>query len=328
MSDWLMQSFPAVASALEYRVRGDRCARAKCPNSEKHRRGDSSPSLLLKLADNGGLIFHCRTGCHKSDILASIGMKWRDVCHDRPFKPGPPMQLVKAYQYCDPDGNDVCQVVRYHPKTFRPRRRVAGLDGWVYEINGAPVKRVNDHHEEIGFKWVAADGKKRGDAPSQGEQAVPPLEMWPYNASYLQATADTGKIVLYCEGEKDCDNLMKLGFLATTAQGGASQRFFDRRWAKLFRGRHLVVVPDHDEAGRLFARHYAGCFLDAAAASVTMLHLPGQPEKADVSDWIHRNQKGASDTGPNSQVTKALKALIAKQTGYGRLDIKSIFAKE
>lgn len=331
MSDWLMSQFPQVATRLaSYRIRGERTAKGQCPNTDRHRRNDRSPSLLLKLADNGGLIFHCKSGCDKPSILAAMGLKWRDICADRPYDPVRCIQVqaVKTYQYRTPEGDDAFQVIRYHPKTFRPRRRIPSLGtDWCYELLGAPVKRIEDRHEESGWKWVGADGKRHGDTPGPGERAIAPLEPWPYNADYIHVTADSGKIIWWCEGEKDCDALMKLGFLATTTQGGASGRFFDRRFAKLFRGRHVVFLPDHDKPGCDYARFYLGCCVHSRAASVAIIDLPGQPEKGDVSDWIMRNKRNPSDEGPASQPAVLLKQLVKKHCGYGRKDMASLFAK-
>lgn len=333
MSDWLMAEHPAVATRLShYRLRGERTAKGCCPNSERHRRGDKSPSLLLKLADNGGLIFRCLSGCDKPSILAAMGLKWRDICFDRPVDPrlrGQVAQIVKTYQYQTPDGQDAFQVVRYHPKTFRPRRLVPSLGpDWCYEMLGAPVKRVEDRYERSGWKWIGADGKRHGDQPGPGERAIAPAELWPYNAHLLHVTADTGKIAWWVEGEKDCDALLKLGMIATTTSGGAAGRFFDRRCASLFRGRHVIFLPDNDQAGKEYSRFYLGCCVDARAASVAILHLPKQPEKGDVSDWIFRNKRNPNDDGPNSQPANLLKQLVKKLGGYGRKEIGQLFAKK
>ena len=89
-----------------------------------------------------------------------------------------------------------------------------------------------------------------------------------------------------------------LGFIATTAPGGASA------WPKLEKehqigsplaGKEVVILPDNDHAGRQHAEQVAST-LYAKASSVKVIHLPGLPEKGDVSDFISTHgPKGAAE---------------------------------
>ena len=96
-------------------------------------------------------------------------------------------------------------------------------------------------------------------------------------------TANPTEPVFVPEGEKDVDRLRALGLTATTSPQGAG------KWSKTDRGalagRHVVVLPDDDQPGRDHAAIIARD-LDDKAASVRVLHLPGLPEKGDVSDWL------------------------------------------
>src|SRR5437588_486560 len=75
--------------------------------------------------------------------------------------------------------------------------------------------------------------------------------------------------IYFCEGEKDADNLAKLGFVATTASEGA-----EAKWApeltKWFEGRHIYILPDNDAPGRKHAEKVARA-LDSVAASVRIV---------------------------------------------------------
>jgi putative DNA primase/helicase len=86
------------------------------------------------------------------------------------------------------------------------------------------------------------------------------------------------------EGEKDADTLREHELLATTNSEGAG-KWNKGNYAETLRGRPVVVVPDNDEPGR---RHASDIVLSlrGVAASVTILELPGLPEKGDVSDWL------------------------------------------
>ena len=112
--------------------------------------------------------------------------------------------------------------------------------------------------------------------------------------------ADASEPVFICEGEKDADNLARLGLVATTNPGGAG------KWRGEFsinlKGRDCVILPDNDEAGRSHARKVARA-LDGLARSVIELPLPGLGAKEDVSDWIAR--------GGTAEALRALAAAVA-----------------
>jgi len=95
--------------------------------------------------------------------------------------------------------------------------------------------------------------------------------------------------VYIAEGEKDVDNLRRLGVIATTSPGGAAKPGGRSKWRPEF-ARHLagfdiVILPDTDDAGWAHADTIASS-LAGIAASVCVLRLSGLPPKGDVSDWI------------------------------------------
>ena len=50
---------------------------ARCPAHE-----DRSPSLSIRITDDK-LLVHCFSGCAPDDILAAVGLTWRDLFSDR-----------------------------------------------------------------------------------------------------------------------------------------------------------------------------------------------------------------------------------------------------
>ncbi len=101
--------------------------------------------------------------------------------------------------------------------------------------------------------------------------------------------------VWICEGEKDCDNLHKMGLCATTAPQGAG------KWATLvkswqihepLRGKDILILPDNDAAGRKHAGDITRS-LQGVAQSVRVVQLPGLAEKQDVSDFIQKHGEEA-----------------------------------
>lgn len=111
--------------------------------------------------------------------------------------------------------------------------------------------------------------------------SVKGIEQVPYRLPELLAKPD--ETVYIVEGEKDCDNLAEAGLLATCNAGGAGK--WSSTHAKHLKGRHVVILPDQDAAGRDHAQKVAKS-LDGIAASVSILELPGLPGKGDVSDWL------------------------------------------
>jgi putative DNA primase/helicase len=98
--------------------------------------------------------------------------------------------------------------------------------------------------------------------------------------------------IYICEGEKDCDNLARLGLAATTNPGGADNdgeggRKWPESFGPYFDGRRVVLLPDKDDPGRRHA-HAVARKLAGHAASIRILELPGLPPKGDVSEWLDR----------------------------------------
>ena len=116
------------------------------------------------------------------------------------------------------------------------------------------------------------------DALFNNMQGIEPL---PYRLPELLGDPDA--VIFIPEGEKDCDNLAEIGILATCNHGGAGKwRNEISQWLK---NRHVVILPDNDDAGRAHADDIAKK-LTSIAASIKRIELPGLPPKGDVSDWL------------------------------------------
>ena len=97
--------------------------------------------------------------------------------------PRPRRQVIAEYDYRDPDGALLFQVLRYEPKDFR-HRQPDKKGGWLWNIKG-----------------------------------IVPI---PYCLPELLRAAHNAPVFV-CEGEKDCDNVHKQGLIATTNPGGAGK---------------------------------------------------------------------------------------------------------
>src|SRR5262245_31016509 len=102
----------------------------------------------------------------------------------------------------------------------------------------------------------------------------------------LKAIAE-GSTIHLVEGEKDADNLHKLGVTATTNAGGANK--WRSEYSETLRGADVVLVPDNDDPGRKHVEQIAVA-LTGVAKRVRVLdiaqHWSECPTKGDISDWI------------------------------------------
>ena len=103
--------------------------------------------------------------------------------------------------------------------------------------------------------------------------------------------ADKKTTVFLPEGEKDVDNLRRLGLVATCNPMGAASGVnpTNRKWLPAYseslRGRQVAILPDNDPDGEAHAAHVAKS-LKGVAAEVVIVRLPDLPDKGDVSDWL------------------------------------------
>ena len=99
----------------------------------------------------------------------------------------------------------------------------------------------------------------------------------PYNLNLFKENP----YIFICEGEKDCDNMLKAGLLASTNPFGAG------KWRKSlnpwFAGKIVTILPDKDAPGRKHAQDVAQALSDVAEA-IYVIELPGKGK--DATDWL------------------------------------------
>jgi hypothetical protein len=117
-----------------------------------------------------------------------------------------------------------------------------------------------------------------------------------YRVDEIRKVIEAERIICVVEGEKDADNLWKLGIPATCNAHGASdpsQKNFKPKWYKChseqLRGADIVVFNDNDAAG--YAHAETTCKLSLGVAKrVRRLdlkpHWSELKEGGDVSDWL------------------------------------------
>ena len=203
--------------------------------------------------------YQAKCPCH-NDKIASLSISERDgklliYCHAgcsfesiiKSLNLEPPKPLFPTisatYDYTDEEGKLLYQVVRYDPKSFR-QRRPDGTD-WVWNLNG--VEPTLYHLPEV-----------------------------------LEAIKEN-KTIFIVEGEKDVDNLRKVGQSATTISGGASTKW-SPQIVTYFLNATVAIIPDKDEPGKKYAQYVAN-LLYGFTQSLKVINLPIK----DVSDYLETN---------------------------------------
>ncbi len=233
---------------------------AFCPAHE-----DKDPSLRISQGDDGRVLIKCFAGCDTANVLAAIGLKFKDLFPNNGHKNDdaggidwnakiggrkkrnkqPKAAPAPTYTYTDVDGKPLFGVIRTKDKKF-PQCRPDGKGGW----------------------WYGLDGIK------------PVL----YRLPEIIKAVETGETVFIPEGEKDVNNLAQLGLVATTNPMGAGK--WRKHYNEVLAGADVVILPDADDPGRKHAQDIARN-LHGVAASVKVLELPGLPDRGDVTDWLN-----------------------------------------
>src|SRR5215468_9910315 len=135
------------------------------------------------------------------------------------------------------------------PKRKKPKLgRIVAVYDYVDE-NNVPLFQVV-RFEPKDFRQRRPDGNGGWIWNLDGVRRVP------YHLPELLKAA----IVFFCEGEKDANNVRKLGLTATTIPGGASKGKSKWRseFSQYFVGKTVYISPHNDEAGRAHAMTVAG----------------------------------------------------------------------
>src|SRR5262249_22364168 len=187
-------------------------------------------------------------------------------------------RIAATYDYTDENGTLLSQAVRFEPKGFAQRRRLASdEDSRALEAHGISV----EGRWVWSLKFLEADPGAVCEECG-GAHRVVSVRQAPYRLPELLAAPQDAPVFVD-EGEKDVENLRAIGLVATTNLGGAGKWRSD--YNPHFHGRRVVILPDNDNDGREHAREVGRELLNFAFC-VKIVELPGLPEKGDVSDWI------------------------------------------
>jgi AAA domain len=205
---------------------------------------DRTNSLCIKAADDGTLLLKCQANCNTADVLRAKGLEFRDL-------------------FPSNNGNGHASSKPEIEKTYDYRNETGEV---IFQVVRYRPKGFRQRRPKDGGGW---------------DWSVKGLRVVPYRLPELFAAPE--EIVFIPEGEKDCDNLARIGIVATTNAGGAGKWNADH--SHFLRGRNVVILPDADTPGRKHAEQIARS-LRSIAGSVKIVELPNLVDKGDVSDWI------------------------------------------
>lgn len=239
---------PIEAVLAELRDRGEVKPRGKGWRALCPVHGDTHPSLDIDEGEEHRVLLCCRSrGCSAAQIVGALGLELRDLFNGtyRPDKLSFDERTLATYDYCDERGELLYQAVRLWDEKRGKDFRQRRPDG------------------KGGWTWRLDDARRVL-----------------YRLPELLASSGP---VFVVEGEKDADNLARIGLTATTNPMGAGK--WRAEYAETLRGREVAILPDNDGPGRAHAAAVAES-LRGVAASVRVVALPGLAAKGDVSDWL------------------------------------------
>ena len=182
---------------------------------------DRTASLSIGEGNDGKILLHCQAGCESSDVLSALGLVSSDL-----FPTGGVSITTEI------SGNRIVATYDYR------------------DVSGTLKYQV--------VRYEPKDFRQRRPLPCGGWDSHGPGkgECLPYRLPEF-AHEETVHIV---EGEKDADNLWKIGLPATCNHGGAGK--WPKELAPYFRGKQVVILPDNDTPGKkhatLVARSLSG----------------------------------------------------------------------
>lgn len=214
---------------------------AKCPFHE-----DKNPSLSVNVEKQ---IYFCQ-GCGAKGDAIDLAAHFEGVHRNEFLKRNskPPAE-IRSQPVVDPKGK-IEKIYPYHDANGRE----------VFQVVRMIPKTFRQRHI-VGENWVWS---------MEGVSRV---------LYHLPDVLSAGRVWI-CEGEKDADNLIALGFTATCNVGGAG-KWLDS-YTESLKGKEVVLCGDNDDPGK----KHMELVLNSISGKVTSTREVRVPHGKDVSDFI------------------------------------------
>lgn len=189
--------------------------------------------------------------------------------------------LLKCFAGCTFE--EVLDALGISPKDCRPEmndKPAVEVACYVYrDENAEPLyEKVRYEPKDFRLRRVNEDGSR--------EWGIGTCRRVLYNLNEI--VRNQGRAVLFVEGEKSCDLLKSMGFLATCSPFGAASEGNAGKWDQGFNeslsGRTVFIFPDNDKSGENHAS-----FVEAQLTSTctpVIVRLALENPKDDIYDWV------------------------------------------
>jgi hypothetical protein len=237
---------------------------------------DASPSLSVSQGTKGmDVVFNCHAHCERDDILAALGLSWRDILGEGD-KEEYRQRRVDLWMPCQK--NHGCGGQKAAEYRYTDERGVL-----LYAV--ARCSRKGDGCKQPFAQWWPNEemkyGKKWG-LPAEIRRVI-------YRLSEVIQAAREGRRIWILEGEKDVDR-MKADFpeeTFTTGLSGAGNNKWRLEYCRYFKGAsEVIIVADCDNTGLAFAQEVHG-HMSSVVEKTRVVCSPVLKDGADSSD--HRD---------------------------------------
>ena len=230
---------------------------------------DNRASLSIS-SNKGKILLRCHAGCDNDIIVAKLGLKMSDLFEESGNKE---FRILKTYDYTDENGDFLYQVVKTNRAKGIPRRK--DVDGtWVWSLTEGLHHYLYDSWQKV----------KSGQTPQAKTKHFGNARRVLYNLPAL--LKNKFEPVFLMAGEKDAENAIKQGLVATTNVGGESN--WDESYNVAFKDKRVVIVIDSDPTGRMRGTNLKNV-LSKVASSVQVIDFNNPLKGYDFSNWIEEH---------------------------------------
>lgn len=222
----------------------------------------------------------CFAGCNSAEIKKYLRTGQTDYYNDNVSSAPKKKQfaerkIVETYQYTK-NGKYVYEVVRWEPKEFSQRRK---------DRQGNYVWGISDgYYYQTQYGWYTV---KEDISKYKKVKHFPKVEPMLYNLDTVKEKLKLNPQakIFIVGGEKDVNNLAKIGFLATTNSGGEGA-IWHPSYTEELKGLNIAFIPDNDLTGYEHLYKVAEALIPHVK-SFKVIELPSLTrEKEDVSDFL------------------------------------------
>ena len=250
--------------------------------------GENTASFRINTAADGEAYWKC-FGCDKGGDMYQFVMEMENV--------GFAEAKAKVCEILGVPNNDIPSKLTKFKEAFAKVRPAKADDTYHYDRMHLYMNANND--PVIGkVIWKNNTGKKeavtykvvdKGDYYQYGtKKKLSDYEYVVYNYPKVKEAIDKEHPIYFVEGEKDADNLIRLGKCATTIIGKNNNADVWEKYQEQLRGAKIVFISDTGEAGKKF-RDNCWNNLRSVVTTFKIVTLPGIEElgdNKDVTDWL------------------------------------------